>query len=369
MNAINFSSLCILLLSAGCIKAQPDQLGSNSTNFIQERINDNLYVLKAPDYNTNVGVFIGSDAVLLIDPMTGNSQQEILLNEIKRLSDKSIKYVLNTHNHIDHSGANSFFSKLGATIITHENSKYTSAVNDVTFSDSYIIEMGNETIEMFHIAAHTFDDALIYLKESNALFTGDTYMTKTFPHFYYGGGSKGHLKILEKALSLGDAYTSIIPAHGKLVSDKKQLQAYRDNSIKWINRIEQLYKQGKTSGEIVEDEQIKQLARIFSGSEKVWQQTIDKTISVDLIPSIDVSYDLLKGYAGDYSFEDQQVCSIIFEEDILRLGKEGAYLYELTPVSETRFHVKGQFPHRYITFTNNGFEFFDGKKTLKAIKD
>ncbi|MTI19697.1 MBL fold metallo-hydrolase, partial [Fulvivirga sp. RKSG066] len=315
MKVINFFIFNILFLfTVCCINAQPEQQNSKSADFIQERINDNLYVLKAVNYNTNIGVFVGSEELLLIDPMAGDGKQQSLTNAIKLISNKPIKYVLNTHSHGDHSGANSYFSALGATVIAHENSKYSKATSDITFTDSYTIEMGNETIELHHIAAHTFDDALIYFKKNNTIFIGDSYMTNSFPHFYYGGGSKGHVEILNKAIALGDANTTIVPAHGNLKSDKKQLLTFKENSEKWVNRIKTLHTDGKTANVMIEDEQIKKLAQFFTGSEKVWTQTIEKTISVDFIPSILLSKDILNGYEGMYTFENGQTCEVIFEK-------------------------------------------------------
>lgn len=342
------------------------------SNFIQQKISNNLYVLKSPDYNTNVGVFIGDKEILLVDPMIGSGNHQILLNEIKSISEKPIKYVLNTHSHGDHSGANSFFAELGATIISQENAKYSRAKYDVAFRDNYIIDMGNEKVELFHIASHTFDDALIYFTNNNAVFMGDTFMTNSFPHFYYGGGSKGHLEVINKTLSLGNENTTIIPAHGKLASNKKELNIYKENSIQWISRIAELHSLGKTSDEIIKDEQIKELSEVFNGVKDIsgqrFLQTIEKTISVDLIPSTPISTENLKNYEGKYSYNDGKTDEIVLLGSKLILRREGTYIYEIVPITKTKFHVKGQSPHRHITFEsdNNKFVHFNGKENLKA---
>lgn len=341
-------------------------------DFIQQKITNNLYILKSPNYNTNVGVFIGDESILLIDPMTGANNHQNLLNTIRQLSEKPIKYVINTHNHGDHSGANSFFSKVGATIISQENVKYSRAKYDATFKDHYIVDMGNEKVELFHIASHTFDDALIYFTDNNTVFMGDTFMTNSFPHFYYGGGSKGHLEIINKALSLGNENTTIIPAHGKLASSKKELNIYKENSAKWINRIAELHNLGKTSDEIIKDEQIKELSTVFNGGKSIsikgFIQTIEKTISVDLIPSTFISTKKLKNYEGKYSYNDGKTDEIVLLGSKLILRQEGAYIYEIVPITEIKFHIKGQSPHSQITFDSDHNEFvhFNGKENLKA---
>lgn len=368
-------------LFTSCIEAKTKSIEENKktqkleSDFIQQKITNNLYILKSPNYNTNVGIFIGDESILLIDPMTGANNHQNLLNTIKQFSDKPIKYVLNTHNHGDHSGANSFFEELGATIISQENAKYSRAKYDITFKDSYTINMGNEKVELFHIASHTFDDILIYFKENNTVFMGDTFMTNSFPHFYYGGGGKGHLTIIEKAISLGNEDTFIIPAHGKLSSNKKKLNVYKENSEKWINRIRELYSLGHNSNEIINDEQIKKLSLVFNDGKKVSSQrlekTIEKTISVDLIKSISISENNLKEYEGIYQYDDGRTDEIISQNGKLILRSKGAYMYELSPLSKTKFHIKGQAPHKHLTFTNSNKEFtyFNGKDSLVAKRE
>ncbi|WP_044397924.1 MBL fold metallo-hydrolase [Lacinutrix sp. Hel_I_90] len=376
--------IAFTLLSTSCTEAKTkkdtqanDQIESKlltSSEFVQQKISDNLYVLKHQNYNTNIGVFIGAKSLLLIDPMSGNNNQQALLNAIKQLSGKPIKYVINTHNHMDHSGANGFFKELGATIISQENVKYSNAMFAVTFKNSYTIDMGNETVALYHSIAHTFDDVLVYFKTNNALFMGDTFMTNSFPHFYYGGGSKGHLDFIDKALALGDTNTIIVPAHGTLSSNKKTLTVYKEHSIKWINRIKQLHNEGKTSEDMVNDEQINQLSLFFNDGKSVSKQsiqrTLDKTISVDLVASVTIPENILKSYEGTYLYKNGQIDEIIYQNGKLLFRSKGQYIYEIVPLSETRFHINGEFPNKHLTFKNSGheFEFFNGKETIVARK-
>ncbi|MFL0352637.1 MBL fold metallo-hydrolase [Xanthomarina sp. GH4-25] len=371
-----------IILNSSCTEAktkketnkttQTESKTTKHSDFIQQKITDNLYILKNPNYNTNVGVYIGEKEILLVDPMTGNNNQEQLLNAIKQLSEKPVTYVINTHHHMDHSGANTFFKDLGATIISQENTKYTNATYDVTFKDTYTLNLGNETIELYHTVAHTFDDVLVHFKSNNVVFMGDTYMTNSFPHFYYGGGSKGHLSIIDKALALGDATTAIVPAHGNLTVTKNELTTYRESSVKWMSRIKQLHSEGKNSDAIADDAQIQQLSMVFNDGKDVSKQniqrTIDKTIAVDFVDTIELNANALKNYEGIYQYENGQVDEIILQNGTLILRSEGNYMYEIVPILETKFHIKGQFPNKYLTFdaTNTQFVFFNGKERLTA---
>lgn len=383
MKYLKILSLIILtILNSSCSEAktkkesykatQTESKTTKHSGFVQQKINENLHILKNPNYNTNVGVFIGENEILLVDPMTGANNQQELLNAIKQLSEKPIKYVINTHSHMDHSGANAFFLKLGATIISQENAKYTNAVNDVTFKDTYTLDIGNEKVELYHSVAHTFDDVLVYFNNSNAIFMGDSFMTNSFPHFYYGGGSKGHLSIIDKALTLGNETATIVPAHGNLTSTKRELTTYRENSIKWMSRIKQLHNEGKTSAAIADDSQIQQLSAIFNDDKEVSKQniqrTIDKTIAVDIVDTIGLDTNILKKHEGIYTYENGQIDEIILQNSTLILRSEGNYIYEIVPLSETKFHIKGQFPNKHLTFdsSKNLFDFFNGKESLSA---
>lgn len=337
------------------------------SNFTQQKITDNLYVIKSNNYHTNVGVFIGTKEIILIDPMTGSNNHQALLEKIKEFSNKPIKYIINTHDHEDHTGANSFFAALGATIISQENIKYTSAKYDVTFKDKYTFDLENERIELYHITSHTFDDVLIYFTTNNTIFMGDTYMTNFFPHFYFGGGSKGHIDFIDKALSLGNENTVIVAGHGKLSSDKRELNTYRKNSIQWIERIKELSLAGKTPDEITQDEKVKQLAFTFCGNNTVHTQTIEKTVSVDYNSSTPLP-ESAKNYEGKYQYKNGEVDELIFRDKKLMLRRKGAYIFELSTLSDTKFHIKGQVPYRYISFSNDGKEltYFNGKESQIA---
>ncbi len=374
MKKIFFLTLVVSIsLCSSCTKAEPKQVSEMSSKFVQEKIADNLYVLKAPNYHTNVGVFISTDAILLIDPMTGFDNHQNLLDAIKKLSDNPIKYVLNTHSHGDHSGANKFFSELGATIVSHENAKYSNAIYDVTFKDTYTIEMDNESINLFHIAAHTIDDALIYFKKNNVVFMGDSYMTNTYP-FYFGGGGVGHISILDKALSLGNEKTIIVPAHGKLSSNKEELENYKENSMNWIERIRALYSKGNTIDEIILDSQIKKLSIAFNKTQNIsierLKNMIEKSISADLIKGISISANTLINYEGSYHYDNGKTDEIIFLDEKLFLRSQG-YMYELVPLSKIKFHIRGEAPLRHVIFRleDNELIYFNGRENRRARKE
>ncbi|MEO9887099.1 MAG: MBL fold metallo-hydrolase [Balneola sp.] len=370
-------SVCLLVLSM--ILTAPKSIDSEAkTSFIKQKINERLYILKASNYNTNIGIFVSNDEIVLVDPMSGFNNHENLLDEIRTISNKPIKYVINTHNHLDHSGANEFFKDLGATIISQSNSEYTSALHQRTFDNSFSLELGDETVELFHISAHTFNDALVYFKESNVIFMGDTYMTNSYPHFYYGGGSTGLIEIIAKTLSLGDEQTLVIPAHGKLTSTKAELETYKSNSEKWIHRISELHREGLSTDQMIHDKELERLSTLFNGTQvnsARFKQTIEKTIAVDLIESVPITSNILSTYAGSYTFQDGMKDEIVLMNEHLFMRRKGAFMYKLIPLSLTRFQLAGQVPNRFIQFHKDnsdnvkGLTYYNGKPELEAVAD
>ena len=247
-------------------------------DFTSYQLADNLFTLKSNRSNTNLGVFIGDKSILLIDPVVGSANNAVLVEAIKKLSDKPIKYVINTHAHADHSGANSFYQKIGATIVLYGDS---AKENQITFKDHYSIDMGNEKIDLFHIASHSSDDVLIHFNKSNTIFMGDTYMHNMYPHAYIGG-SKGLYQVIEKTLSLADDTTHIVTAHGRFTTTKAEFLDFKTNAVAWYQRIQSLNTEGFDVNKIAQDRALIALSKKFRPlSEEHLKRRILQTIKVE----------------------------------------------------------------------------------------
>lgn len=343
---------------------------------IHKKINNQIHILKHRNYNTNVGVYIGEKSIVLIDPMIGNNRQEILLEEIRKLSDKPIEYVINTHSHPDHSGANSFYNGLGATIISQENAKYSTAKTKETFKENYILKVGEETIRFFHFTSHTMDDALVYFEKSNVLFLGDNYMDNWLPHFFVGG-SVNHLKIINKAISLANENSYIIPAHGSLTSNKVALTKYKENAFHWVDRIICLNSKGYTIKDIYLDEQIQQLIQDFNVGNNNYsgliQNLIRKTIAVEIFPKVQLSPKEKLSYVGSFKNEEGLTNEVVLQNGKLYFRRKRAFMYEMVSESKTTFILRGLIPKQQVSFEFGGngeikkLIYFDGSSNVISI--
>jgi glyoxylase-like metal-dependent hydrolase (beta-lactamase superfamily II) len=319
-----------------------------------KKINQNFYLLSTPSVS-HLGLIIGDSALVLVD--TGLvTESEMVLAAIKKISDKPIKYVLNTHHHPDHSGGNRFFAKLGATIITQENTLYTATYSQVRYKDSYSLDIGNETIELFHKVSHTYNDTIIHLKNSNAVFMGDNLST----HAFLSVGEKGlagHNAVYDFALSLADKNTIVIPSHagrdkqGNRLVNKQALYAYKQKSQSWIKRLGELKKQAFNITEIKKDSKLRDLTQAFAVDEKrnnpadhfglSWSVT--KSLELEFYSRKKITKQQLQSYVGIYKLNKQIKVEIFTKDEKLFAREEGRYFVELIPISEHLFDMKGYF--------------------------
>ena len=207
---------------------------------------DGVYMLTGQ--GGNLGVSVGDDGVFLIDdqfaPLTGK-----ILAAIATLSDKAVRFVLNTHWHPDHTGGNENLGKAGVTLLAHDNVRKRLSVENfiemfqmeapalskaglpvITFNDAITFHMNDNEIMAWHVEhAHTDGDAMVHFKQANVIHMGDTYFAGRYPFIDTGSGGSvdGCIRAVNQALEIADDKTVIIPGHGP-ISNRRELLAYRD---------------------------------------------------------------------------------------------------------------------------------------------
>lgn len=206
----------------------------------------------ANSFGANSGVVIGRDAVLVVDTLVSAKEAELLRADIKKLTDKPIKYVVNTHYHLDHAWGNSVFVKDGAVVIGHENSRLAGSKNisalehagdfgltpqdmegtvlelpAVTFQDVMRVDLGGGVaVDLSYPGpTHTNGSITVFVPGDKVLFLGDILFTHYYP--YIGEGDiLSWIKVLS-GLEKTPAKI-IVPGHGPLstVSDIKAMKVY-----------------------------------------------------------------------------------------------------------------------------------------------
>ena len=228
-------------------------------------VNENIYMLKGA--GGNIGISVGENGVFMIDDQFAPLTPKILA-AVKTISDKQVKFLVNTHYHGDHTGGNTNFEKEGALIVAHDNvrkrlkedEKNTdqSGLPIITFDNKMNLHLNGDDILVVHVRnAHTDGDALIYFPKSNVLHTGDTFFNGMFPYIDLksGGSVAGDIQAAKTGLMLINAETKIIPGHGPIAS-----YADYEKYLKMLEGIQTNVKasiaQGKSREEIVADESL-----------------------------------------------------------------------------------------------------------------
>lgn len=213
--------LMLMLFSAGCSNYGLDV----------EKIDSDIYVL--PGEGGNTGVVIGDSAVLVIDTKMKQGAERLSQWVQDRAKNKPV-IVVNTHIHKDHTGGNHYYSS--SAIIAGDYGHQFWLANNTRedmptewLSDKKEIDLGTEVAVIENVGqAHTFDDIIVYLKNSRVLFTGDIVLNGYHPYLDESAGSNvdDYISAMNHMITDYDAVT-VVPGHGEtggkeLISGFKQ---------------------------------------------------------------------------------------------------------------------------------------------------
>ncbi len=230
----------------------------------------------APDFYTleglggTISVLTGPDGVLLVDsqfaPLTDK-----LVAAIHKISDKPIRFLIDTHVHGDHTGGNENFGKLGVLIFSRDQLRarleHPGAAPDgtpgkpaaplalpvVTYDGPVSIHVDGEDVRLIPIRnAHTDGDTLVSFPGHDILAVGDYYRSVGYPFadLNNGGSLAGILEGLGATIGRAGPDTKIIPGHGH-ITDRNGLIASRDLILAVRDKVAALIAQGRTLEEVV----------------------------------------------------------------------------------------------------------------------
>ncbi len=256
MNTRLLLVLCTLSFTA-IASAQEENISFKSTELAP-----GLYMLEGQGgfAGGNLGLITGDDGVVLIDdglePLAA-----MTLAAIESLTGDPVDFVINTHAHGDHTGANEALHNNGATVVAHDNLRRQmikdgsnrAALPELTFTDAVTFHLNGHTASVFHVAnAHTDGDSVIHFPEVNIIHTGDVMFNKMFPYIDMdsGGSVDGFIAAQKKIIALADDATKIIPGHGEL-ANKADLQAAINMLEDAQARVKALVDAGKSQEEVL----------------------------------------------------------------------------------------------------------------------
>jgi len=252
----------VLLLVAPVAMAQQD---FSKVEIKVTKVAGTVYMLQGA--GGNIGASVGADGIVIVDDQYAPLADKIQA-ALKGITDKPVRFVINTHWHGDHTGGNAYFSKQG-TIVAQENVRerlknggkvlgndVKPAANEVlpiiTFNDRASVHLNGEDIRAIHFPhGHTDGDSVIFFTQSNVVHMGDDFVTYGFPFIDLesGGSVRGMIAACEKVLATVAPDVKVIPGHGPLstVADLKPFLAMLKDATA---RVENGIKQGKTADQL-----------------------------------------------------------------------------------------------------------------------
>ncbi len=192
---------------------------------------------------SNAGFIIGDDGVIVIDSFFDPKAAEALLGEIRRLTPKPIKYVVNTHYHIDHTGGDAVFKAAGATIVAQKNvpgwlhpenihlfgdrisPERRAQVEALVMPDKLVdkaldLKLGKRKVEIRYWPGHTGGDLIIAVPDAKVVFCGDMVWRRFAPNIIDGTISKWIPTVQALEHRPGAAKTAFVPGHGDMATLK-----------------------------------------------------------------------------------------------------------------------------------------------------
>jgi cyclase len=248
--------------------AQPPAPDFGTVEIKTTRLADDFYTLEGR--GGTVSVLTGPDGVLLVDsqfaPLTDK-----LVAAIRKISDKPIRFLVDTHLHGDHTGGNENFAKLGVLVFgrdqlrarlehptpapdgTPRKPAAAIALPVVTYDGPVSIHVNGEDVRLIPVRnAHTDGDTLISFQQHDIIATGDCYrgIGYLYVDLSSGGSLPGELDALGTLIGLAGPHTRIIPGHGP-ITDRNGVIAERDMILALRDKVVALIAQGKTLEEVI----------------------------------------------------------------------------------------------------------------------
>jgi cyclase len=264
-------SAFVLLLAIGLACAQDRDFSNVQIKVI--KVAGSVYMLQGA--GGNIGVSVGDDGIVVVDDQYAPLADKIQA-ALKGITDKPVRFVINTHFHEDHTGGNAYFQKQ-APVIAHDNVRKRleegstlgnlgtvrmeakpqpkEALPIITFDHDVTVHLNGEDIHALHFpSGHTDGDSVIFFPKSNVVHMGDDFVRYGFPFIDLGSGGsvKGMIAAMDEVIPKLPADVKVIPGHG----DLSTLDDVRDY-VKMLKEtqaaVEKGVQQGKTLDQLKQE--------------------------------------------------------------------------------------------------------------------
>jgi cyclase len=240
--------ICLLTLVGGRA-ARVQQEDFSKVEIKVTKVSGNIYMLEGS--GGNIAASVGEDGIVIVDDQFAPLAEKIQA-ALKGLgiTDKPVRFVINTHYHGDHTGGNVPFSNTSSTVIAQDNVRKRlesggtsgnggsvkleskpapkAALPIITFEHDVTVHLNGEDIRALHFpSGHTDGDSIIFFPKNNVVHMGDDFVRYGFPFIDVasGGSVQGMIIALEKSTAELPADVKVIPGHGA-ISNLEDVRAF-----------------------------------------------------------------------------------------------------------------------------------------------
>lgn len=290
-------AIAALLALTGPAAAAP----SDSPPFVLKQLGPGVYAaIDGPEHKagSNAGFVIGDDGVLVIDAFFTPDAAAALVGEIRRLTPKPIRYVVNTHYHADHSGGDPVLRDAGAIIVAHRNVRSWVRTNNINlFGDRITPELrariealplpdlvtdkdlaiwlGSRKVVVRTVLGHTGGDLVVEVPDANVLFAGDMLWRRIAPNLIDGSVEEWQAADAAFAALPDAARMRFVPGHGD-IADARDVEDFRS----YLLDLRRLVGDGRKAG-LKDDALVQQVAPKIRAAHPDWTIS-DRAIAAEV---------------------------------------------------------------------------------------
>jgi len=229
--------VCAVLFAIAVAAAQDEDL--SKVQIKVTKVSGSVYMLQGA--GGNIGASVGEDGIVVVDDQYAPLAEKIQA-ALKGVTDKPVRFIINTHYHGDHTGGNAFFQKqapviaqdnvrkrleaggpagnLGSISMDHKPAPK-EALPILTFDHDVTVHLNGEDIRALHFpSGHTDGDSIIFFSKSNVVHMGDDFVRYGFPFIDLaaGGSVEGMIAAMEEVVPKLPADVKVIPGHGDIAN-------------------------------------------------------------------------------------------------------------------------------------------------------
>jgi glyoxylase-like metal-dependent hydrolase (beta-lactamase superfamily II) len=252
------------------------------------KVSGNLYMLEGS--GGNIAASVGEDGIVIVDDQYAPLADKIAA-ALKSLgvTDKPVRFVINTHYHGDHTGGNLPFATAGSTVIAQDSVRKRletggragnggslsmdmkaapkGALPIITFDHDVTVHLNGEDIRALHFpAGHTDGDAIVFFPKANVVHMGDDFVRYGYPFIDVtaGGSVQGMIAACEKVAAVLPADVKVIPGHGQIAT-LGDVRDYATMLKATSAAVQAALKSGKTVDQMKKDKILAAWDKKYSG--------------------------------------------------------------------------------------------------------